>query len=658
MSQNPHNAIVAGIEAGNPTLVCCIEDERLEFQEGDVVEFSEASERPAASWLGGACRGTTCPSGKVHTGDPRLKRLGAAVPAVWAPLHAAAAQEGRGRVPNAPVALGMTTICAHRTQLCSLLQVKGMEELNGVKAKVRSVDIKQNTFVVDVDTSAFSAYAQGGLVTQVKQHKTIAFRPLSDALKRPGEFLLLDFAKFDRSPQLHIAFAALDRFRAARGALPRPWDAEDGAELLRLAGEVNEGMEEARVESLDEDVIRKLAFTARGYLNPMAAMFGGIVGQEVIKACSGKFHPIMQWLYFDCIEALPSSGLTPADCAPTGSRHDPQVAVFGQAMQRKLAATRAFVVGAGALGCEFLKNLALMGVGCGGGEVTVTDDDQIERSNLSRQFLFRDWDIGSAKSECAARAAKAINPALSVRPLQNRVSPDTEDVFDDAFWEGLDVVVNALDNVKARLYVDQRCVYFCRPLLESGTLGPKCNTQMVIPHLTENYGASRDPPEKEAPMCTVHSFPHNIDHTLVWARSEFEGMFDAGPKEAAKFLRDPSKYIEDARASRDMATKQALERCLSLLEAGVRPETYEDCVRFARDKFQEYFWNFIVQLTTTFPEDAVTSTGSRFWSPPKVRSWTGCRVCLSVCEPQAEPWAMEERHVSWSDSTNVWVNRG
>lgn len=54
----------------------------------------------------------------------------------------------------------------------------------------------------------------------------------------------------------------------------------------------------------------------------------------------------------------------------------------------------------------------------------------------------------------------------------------------------LDVVVNALDNVNARLYVDGRCVYFQKPLLESGTLGTKCNTQMVIPNLTENYGAT------------------------------------------------------------------------------------------------------------------------------------------------------------------------
>ena len=204
----------------------------------------------------------------------------------------------------------------------------------------------------------------------------------------------------------------------------------------------------------------------------------------------------------------------------------------------------------------------------------------------------------SAKSTAAAKAARDINPALKVNALQNRVSPATEDVFHDKFWESLDLVVNALDNVNARLYVDSRCVYFGKPLLESGTLGPKCNTQVVIPNMTENYGmfcfkclncicaclrsscccrpcavlamnsrsnlpcawvlhncgasnvsycvlgASRDPPEKQAPMCTVHSFPHNIDHCLTFARSEFEGHLEKAPAEANAFLLQPSSYIQ------------------------------------------------------------------------------------------------------------------
>ena len=96
--------------------------------------------------------------------------------------------------------------------------------------------------------------------------------------------------------------------------------------------------------------------------------------------------------------------------------------------------------------------------------------------------------VCSAKSTVAAQAAKGINRGLKVNALQNRVSPATEDVFNDKFWGSLDLVVNALDNVNARLYVDSRCVYFGKPLLESGTLGPKCNTQVVMPNLTENYG--------------------------------------------------------------------------------------------------------------------------------------------------------------------------
>ena len=56
----------------------------------------------------------------------------------------------------------------------------------------------------------------------------------------------------------------------------------------------------------------------------------------------------------------------------------------------------------------------------------------------------------------------------------------SQDKFDDEFWEGRDVIVNALDNVKARMYVDGRCVFYRRPLLESGTLGTKANAQVHV----------------------------------------------------------------------------------------------------------------------------------------------------------------------------------
>ena len=78
-----------------------------------------------------------------------------------------------------------------------------------------------------------------------------------------------------------------------------------------------------------------------------------------------------------------------------GTRYDSQVAVFGSTIQKQIQDLNLFLVGAGALGCEFLKNFAMMGVAASQqGRLTVTDDDVIEKSNLSRQFLFRDSNIG------------------------------------------------------------------------------------------------------------------------------------------------------------------------------------------------------------------------------------------------------------------------
>ena len=123
---------------------------------------------------------------------------------------------------------------------------------------------------------------------------------------------------------------------------------------------------------------------------------------------------------------------------------------------------------------------------------------------------------------------------------------------------------------------------------------------MVVPHLTENYGASRDPPEKSAPMCTLHSFPHNIDHCLTWARSEFEGLFEKSPAEANAYLAKPDEYAAAARSAGDAAARENLEKAAECLLTS-RCATYEDCIAWARTRFQEAFYDKIAQLTFTFP---------------------------------------------------------
>ena len=64
-------------------------------------------------------------------------------------------------------------------------------------------------------------------------------------------------------------------------------------------------------------------------------------------------------------------------------------------------------------------------------------------------------------------------------------------------------------------------------------------TQVVVPHLTENYGATRDPPEKSIPVCTLKNFPNQIEHTVQWARDWFEGVFKQAPEDVNAYVTNP-----------------------------------------------------------------------------------------------------------------------
>jgi ubiquitin-activating enzyme E1 len=368
----------------------------------------------------------------------------------------------------------------------------------------------------------------------------------------------------------------------------------------------------------DEKLLKELSYQAQGDVNPMAAFFGGLTAQEVLKAVSGKFHPVKQWMYFDSLESLPTSCKRSEElCKPVGSRYDGQIAVFGREYQEKVSNMKQFLVGAGAIGCEMLKNWAMMGLGTGPkGKITITDMDSIEKSNLNRQFLFRPKDVGQMKSECAAKAVQSMNPDLAdhIVTLKDRVSPETEHIFNEDFWNDLDGVTNALDNVEARTYVDRRCVFFHKPLLESGTLGTKGNTQVVLPAITESYSSSQDPPEQSFPMCTLRSFPNKIEHTIAWARELFESSFVKPAETANLYLTQPN-YL-DKTLKQGGNEKATLEMLVEFLKTE-RARSFEDCVQWARMLFEKQYNNAIQQLLFNFPKDATTSSGTPFWSGPK-----------------------------------------
>lgn len=493
-------------------------------------------------------------------------------------------------------------------------EVKGMEGLNNAAPK--KVTVKgPYTFSIG-DVSGLGDYQGGGLFQQVKMPKFIDFQPLSEQLKKP-ELMVSDYAKFDRPQQLHVGVQALHRFADAhKNILPRPHNAADAKEVVEYAKEIikADGLE----LEVDEKLITELSYQATGDLSPINAFFGGLAAQEVLKSVSGKFHPVLQWLYFDSLESLPTSVQRSEElCKPLGSRYDGQIAVFGREFQEKIGNVKNFLVGAGAIGCEMLKNYAMIGLATGAkGSIAVADMDTIEKSNLNRQFLFRAKDVGRAKSETAVAAVELMNPQLKskITCMKDRVGPETEGLYNENFWQGLDLVTNALDNVEARTYVDRRCVFFMKPLLESGTLGTKGNTQVILPKLTESYSSSQDPPEVSFPMCTLKSFPNKIEHTIAWARELFQQYYVGPPETCNQYLSQPDYINTTLKAQGN--EKITLDTLHEFLVAE-KPLTFEDCVVWARQQFERQYNNAIQQLLYNFPKDSKTSSGQPFWSGPK-----------------------------------------
>ncbi|KAK7194271.1 ubiquitin-activating enzyme E1 [Novymonas esmeraldas] len=463
-------------------------------------------------------------------------------------------------------------------------------------------DLARPGSTIDVGTSAYLHTTKKG---QRRHYKSLA-----ESLASPDYLMIFDKEeKYAAAATLHAMFTAVARHGHAPASPAEVEAVVQAAQALHPDAEA--------------PVMRLLLPSFAGDLNPMACFIGGMAAQEALKVCSGKFTPLQQWMYYDAREVLqawqygakaaPAAAATTAafpDTAPSPSRYAGQEAVLGHAFQQYLRQQKTFIVGAGALGCELIKNVALMGVG----EVSITDMDTIEMSNLSRQFLFRHHHIGRPKSAVAAEAAGHINGDVKVVTYEAKMAPETEVIFNEEFWGRQSIVLNALDNVMSRKYVDGRCLFYQKPLLESGTLGTKCNMQPVIPFVTESYSSSYDPPEKGIPLCTLKNFPNAIEHTIQWARDLFHLLFAGVPADVNQYLDDPAAFAGALR--NDPAAADTILKNVN--DALARwPANDLDCVRLARLLYQEHFHDGFRHLLHNIPLDKRNEDGQLFWSGAK-----------------------------------------
>lgn len=453
-------------------------------------------------------------------------------------------------------------------------------------------------------------YKGGGIATEVKVLKTFKYKSLSEQLVNPAfNFGYMDFQKFGRNEQLHLAHLAIWEFQQKNDRLPGLHSVEDAKTVVDIAKTIaaahkkqaEDKQEVMVVDEVDEKVIEKVALYWQTELTAVAALFGGILAQEITKQ-TGKYTPVTQWFHYDALELV--SDVVPADASPIGSRYDHQIAIFGKAFQDKLQKQNIFIVGCGALGCEYMKAVAMTGLGTKG-KISVTDDDQIELSNLSRQFLFRRKHVGKSKSTSAAGVVLDMNPELknSLKAYEIRVEPKTEDVFNDDFWNSLDFCLNALDNNHARLYTDGKCVLYGKPLFESGTLGTKANSVICLPHKTPSYGQGVVAGEEGGiAKCTIRNFPAVILHCIEWGREMFDDWFVSGADTFNSLLEDREAFF--AKAHADMMEEETILATAKTWLDLTQKRSFETCVDMMFEKFVKYFHHGIKDLTHAFPKDA------------------------------------------------------
>jgi len=197
----------------------------------------------------------------------------------------------------------------------TLARVKGMKGV--FTDSTKEYEVKSTgafTFeLVGLDLSECGEPATQGYINQVKKPVTLSFKKYEDALEDPGDLMMSDFAKFDRPALLHLAYKALDSYLDKYSELPEPGNVDMAKELIGMAKSLDNSILADNENA--ERILMHFASGSRAVLSPMCAAIGGIVGQEVLKACSGKFSPIQGFLYFDGDEALPDA-LLPAEDLP------------------------------------------------------------------------------------------------------------------------------------------------------------------------------------------------------------------------------------------------------------------------------------------------------------------------------------------------------
>ena len=506
------------------------------------------------------------------------------------------------------------------------IEIEGINELNdGKPRKIKY--ISKNSFKLEDNNEniIYENYKVGGIVEEVILPEEKNYKKLKDCFHVP--YLdnypeTNDYAKEGRNELLHCALLAIHKFYDEEKKLPKINNLEDASKILIYSKIIYQNSKNKNeewinnIENFEEQIIINISRWSKCEISPICSFLGGIVSQEIVKT-TGKYIPIDQWLWFDFFETTENLKEN-IDRKLIGTRYDDQIAIYGNEVQKKLNKLNIFIIGAGALGCEYLKNFSLMGISTEKESSTIiTDNDLIEISNLNRQFLFHKKDVRKPKSKIAAEEAKLMNKKFNCKHLEFLVNDENENYFDENFWKKQDFIFTAVDNKKARKYIDNQCTKYTKILIDTGTLGTGGNSQVFVPYKTSCYNDSIDIPEPSIPLCTLKNFPSKIEHCIEWALSKFIEFFTIPLEELKRFLDDKETFYKAIENEEITSIKiNKLKEIRNLLEL-INENNFDKILKQAVEIYYKNYDYNINMLLLEFPADYKNEDGTLFWSGSK-----------------------------------------
>ena len=526
--------------------------------------------------------------------------------------------------------------------------IQGMKELNYENEKkfrkIKCIDGEINSYYIG-DISNYTDYESGGIIEEVNIPISISHQSLEKRLEEPidiikkkemkaftltnrcQKFNVDDVSKREEIELIFLSFKAIFEFLDENNRLPKLNCTEDAQIVLKKAKKLFEDIKKEdnlrykELKEFDERIPINMSLYSSCQIPCVTSFLGGIIAQEIIKT-TGKYIPINQWQIFDFFEYLPSDELRNKDKSIPINRYTEQNAIFGEKIINELQNKKILLAGAGAVGCEMLKNLALLGIGSKKDNpyITIVDFDRVELSNLNRQFLFLKDSIGKFKVEAAAASVENMNKEVKILPIPEKFCKEKGTLFNNEFFKEKDIILISIDTNSGKEYLDRKAVLFNKPIILGAILGPQAKSETYCPFETASYGdlslkKSDIHIEKVTPSCTIRYFPKRIEDCIDWARNYFNDLFIEPIIKLKKLVNEKNYFDCLKNGTNEKNNILTLIKFLKLINQNNIESILENSLKIYLENYT--LWE--KKVLKKYPLDRKNEDGSDFWDSNKIK---------------------------------------